>query len=164
MNFLSLTKKTFIIGYCLAILPNLLAAQNTVTDACDWEAVKQGAKKELKPYQYYAFKITKITFGETEEQKEVEVPLFMDAEYKFVFNTAGMPQKVTIQVYDKPMGNPGRKLLFEQASIGDQFSFEPAKGTVKNRVYINYLIPASNASGTIQKGCILFYSGTKGTF
>lgn len=164
MTVLNIKNKLFLLLIVFAISPFFTFSQSAVTDACDWEAVKQGAKKELKPFQYYAFKITKVVFGEVEDQKEVEVPLFMDAEYKFVFNTSGIPQKVKIQVFDKPMGNPGRKLLFEQESINDQFSYEPPKGTVKNRVYINYIIPKSNVAGTIQRGCILFYSGTKGTF
>lgn len=140
--------------------PISLNAQTKIVDACDWENVKNAAKKDLKPYQYYAFKITKITFTSTAQEKEVEVPLFMDADYRFVFNTMGLPQAVKIQIYNKPVGNPERKLIFETTSINDQFVFEPQREDAKNRIYINYSIPASK-SGNADKGCVLFYSGSK---
>lgn len=143
----------------LVLIPTLTFSQN-ITDACDWESVKKDAKKSLKPYQYYAFKITKITFGNESQEKEVEVPLFMDADYRFVFNTSGIPQAVKIQIYNKPKGHPERKMIYETTSIDDQFTFEPANEDAKNRIYINYIIPASD-SGDMKKGCVLFYSGSK---
>jgi len=152
--------KIQVLALAFLLIPALTIAQSAITDACNWEDVKKDAKKSLKPYQYYAFKITKITFGQTVTEKEVEVPLFMDADYRFVFNTKGLPQEIKIQIYNKPKMHPDRKMIHETSSINDQFIFEPAKKDAKNRIYVNYVIPKS-ASDNIQKGCVLFYSGSK---
>lgn len=148
-----------LLAFFLLLFPAATIGQSTIVDACDWENVKKDAKKDLKPYQYYAFKITKISFGAADSEKEVEVPLFMDADYRFVFNTMGLPQELTVQVFNKPKGNPQRKMIFEKTSVNDQFIFEPKNEDAKNRLYINYIIPAAKNAGS--KGCVLFYSGSK---
>jgi hypothetical protein len=149
-----------LIACLILFLPAVSIGQSTIVDACDWENVKKDAKKDLKPYQYYAFKITKITFSDAAFEKEVEVPLFMDADYRFVFNTMGLPQEIKVQIYNKPKGNPDRKMIYETTSANNQFTFDPQKGDAKNRIYINYVVPASK-SGNADKGCVLFYSGSK---
>jgi outer membrane lipoprotein-sorting protein len=149
-----MTKKISLLFICFALFLSAGFAQNH----CNWEEVKNDAKKVLKPYKYYAFKITDITYGPTKKVKEVEVPLFMDTDYRFVFNTSGLPDGVEVEIYDKPQSNASRKLIYSVGADNKEFTYDPPKGTVKNRMYINYIIPASTTSA---KGCVLFYSGTK---
>lgn len=136
----------------------------TVRNSCKWDdAVKKKCKHDLKPFHYYAFKITKITFSNKSQFKEVEVPLFHDANYRFVFNTEGLHQDVKIEIYDKPASNASRKKIYDGTSHERHFVYDPPKSATHNRIYIDYIIPASNNTdaSVIDKGCIIFYSGFK---
>lgn len=130
---------------------------------CNWEEYKKDVKKELKPYRYYAFKVTSFSFGPTKKLKEVEVPLFADGDYRFVFSVEGVPVPVDVEIYDKPAKNPSRKKLYENNSENGDFTFETTNTGNLNRIYINYIIPAVT-NGENTTGCVLFYSGTKGSF
>ncbi|UTW62044.1 hypothetical protein KFE98_18845 [bacterium SCSIO 12741] len=149
----------------LLIISGSLAGQaQTVKNSCKWDdEVKKKCKGDLKPYHYYAFKITKITFSGESQFKEVEVPLFHDANYRFVFNTEGLHQDVKVEIYDKPASVQSRKKIFEGSTHERHFVFDPPKSSTHNRIYINYIIPASNSSNAnvIEKGCVIFYSGFK---
>lgn len=136
----------------------------TVNNACKWdEEVKKKCKRDLKPFHYYAFKITKITFTNEAQFKEVEVPLFHDAEYRFVFNTEGLHQNITIEVYDKPASYEKRNKIYSGTTSERHFVFDPPKASTHNRVYIDYIIPANKNTNAneIDKGCVIFYSGFK---
>jgi hypothetical protein len=149
----------------LALSIATLAIQaQTVRNSCKWdEEVKKKCKHDLKPFHYYAFKITKITFNSKSQFKEVEVPLFHDANYRFVFNTEGLHQDVKIEIYDKPASNSSRKKIYDGTSHERHFVYDPPKTSTHNRIYIDYIIPASNNSDetVIDKGCVIFYSGFK---
>lgn len=133
-------------------------------DACNWEEMKNDVKKELKPYRYYAFKVTNFSYGNTKKLKEVEVPLFADGDYRFVFMVDGLPYPVDVEIYNKPAKNPSRTKLFSKSSGDGQFTFETQNNGDLNRIYINYIIPKNQDESVSQTGCILFYSGTKGSF
>ncbi|MDE0772301.1 MAG: hypothetical protein OSB25_08885 [Salibacteraceae bacterium] len=149
----------------LALLFAALSIQaQTVRNSCKWdEEVKKKCKHDLKPFHYYAFKITKITFNSESQFKEVEVPLFHDANYRFVFNTEGLHQDVKIEIYDKPASNSSRRKVYDGSSNERHFVYDPPKNVAHNRIYIDYIIPASNNSdaSVIDKGCVIFYSGFK---
>lgn len=155
-------KKT-ILAILLAFAACGIQAQ-TVRNSCKWDdAIKKKCKSDLKPYHYYAFKITKITFTKESQFKEVEVPLFHDANYRFVFNTEGLHQDVKIEIYDKPANNTSRKKIYDGTSHERHFVYDPPKSSTHNRIYIDYIIPASNNSdaSVVDKGCVIFYSGFK---
>tara|TARA_B110000879_G_scaffold19719_1_gene24161 strand:+ start:3960 stop:4433 length:474 start_codon:yes stop_codon:yes gene_type:complete len=149
----------------LALLCGALSIHaQTVRNSCKWdEEVKKKCKQDLKPFHYYAFKITKITFNSESQFKEVEVPLFHDANYRFVFNTEGLHQDVKIEIYDKPASNSSRIKVYDGTSNERHFVYDPPKNVTHNRIYIDYIIPASNNSdaSVIDKGCVIFYSGFK---
>ena len=135
-----------------------------INDSCNWnETIKKKCKNDLKPFHYYAFKITKITFSSSSQFKEVEVPLFHDAEYRFVFNTEGLHQNVKIEIYDKPASYENRTKIYSGTSSERHFVFDPAQSSTHNRIYIDYIIPANSTAkpGFVDKGCVVFYSGFK---
>lgn len=154
-------RKFVIFFACLSLLSSVANAQQ-----CKWEAeVKQRCKKDLKPFNYYAFKITKIAFTNESQFKEIEVPLFHDANYRFVFNTEGLDQEIKIEIYDKPSSFAGRKKIYAGSSREKHFVFDPPKSDTHNRIYIDYIIPASDKAGAAASadatGCVIFYSGFK---
>ncbi len=146
------------------VLSTFAINAQTGRNSCKWDdAVKKKCKHDLKPFHYYAFKITKITFSNNSQFKEVEVPLFHDANYRFVFNIEGLHQDVKIEIYDKPASNSSRKKIYDGISHESHFVYDPPKSSTHNRIYIDYIIPASNNTdaNVIEKGCIIVYSGFK---
>lgn len=159
-----LSKMKNIIVAVLLVLGSISGFSQTVNNSCNWnETVKKKCKNDLKPFHYYAFKITKITFSASSQFKEVEVPLFHDAEYRFVFNTEGLHQNVKIEIYDKPASYENRTKIYSGTSSERHFVFDPPKSSTHNRIYIDYIIPANSSAkaGVIDKGCVIFYSGFK---
>jgi hypothetical protein len=134
------------------------------TSNCNWEEYKKDIKKELKPYRYYAFKVTTFSYGPTKKLKEVEVPLFADGDYRFVFSVDGVSMPIEVEIYDKPAKNPSRKKIYENTTNKGDFIFETSNTGNLNRIYINYIIPATTDGSESVTGCMLFYSGTKGNF
>jgi hypothetical protein len=136
----------------------------TVNNSCNWnDNTKAKCKKDLKPYHYYAFKITKITFTSESQFKEVEVPLFHDAAYRFVFNTEGLHQNFKIEIYDEPASYENRKKIYSGNTSERHFVYDPPESSTHNRIYIDYIIPANSNTdpNVIDKGCVIFYSGFK---
>ena len=111
---------------------------------CDWEDLKKQCQNELKPYKYYAFKVSKVNFGAESLFKEIQIPLFRDSEYRFIFNTSALPEDVKIQIWNAPARFEGRKLIYEAEQGKDIIIYDPPKTRINNRIYINYVIPAYN--------------------
>jgi hypothetical protein len=131
----------------------------TIQDACNRVESTEKCKKELNPFRYSAMKTTPITFKSYEQSIETAIPLFYDTKFRFVFNLDGLPQDITVEIYDKAIADPERKLVFE--SKGQKmFSFEPS-GDQFQKLYINYLIPslATETPNTTVKGCVVLVTG-----
>lgn len=62
---------------------------------------KAKSREKIKPHRYDGSKITHFTYGTYETQKSVEVLLFNGIDYKFCFNTDGVPKSIDIKIYDK---------------------------------------------------------------
>lgn len=131
--------------------------------SCNWEDIKKDCEDLLKPYKYYAFKVSRIEFGTESQFKEIQIPLFRGSEYRFVFNTAALPEDVKIQIWNAPAEFEGRKLIYEAEKGKDLVVYDPPKTKVNNRIFINYVIPASAKTefGESSSGCVVFYSGFK---
>lgn len=133
-------------------------APKEIPDFCTSTETKKRCKEALSPYGYDASKTTKITFKHKPQLKELEIPLYMGEEYRFVFNVEGLPQDVDINIYDKKYEAKNRKVLWsskDQAG-GDEFIFDPEKS---RKMYINYIIPPTD--GEIKKGCVVMVLGYK---
>lgn len=130
---------------------------------CDWEKLKASCDSELKPYKYYAFKDTRVDFQTESSFKEVQIPLFRDSEYRFIFNTTSLPENIKIQIWNAPARFEGRKMIYEAPSDQKIIVYDPPKTRVNNRIYLNYIIPASEKTefGESSSGCVVFYSGFK---
>ncbi len=126
-----------------------------VQDFCKSSETRKKCKELLKPYKYDASKVSKFTFRNKVQKKEIEIPLYIGEKYQFVFSTEGLPQPVDIEIYDKKSTSKKRKLLFSNKEVADEeFTFQPDKS---RKLYINYTVPATN--DTIKKGCVIFVLG-----
>jgi hypothetical protein len=151
-------KKNLIYIALVAIVFTTTAAFQ-VSEECDSRALKGELKKELKPdYKYDSSKTSRFTYKNKKQLKEIEVPVYMGEKYRFLFNTAGLPKDIKIEVYNKPVGHKKRKLLYtlEKKEGKHIYSFNPDKS---RKMYVNYTIPA--VEETELRGCIIFLLGYK---
>lgn len=134
--------------------------KQSADDACTPIESRAKCKEALVPFEYDAGKIVRITFRSMSQQKEYEIPLYMGEKYRLVFNREGLPQNVSIKVYDKKQGSSNRKVLYssDDASFDEkQLIWEPES---TGKIFIHFDIPAT--SDVEKKGCILFLLGYKG--
>jgi hypothetical protein len=130
---------------------------------CDATALKKELKVKLKPdYKYDSSKTTRFTYKTKTQVKEIEVPLFMGEKYRFIFNTAGIPEDITMEIYNKPLGHKKRKLLYsiEHSETEHIYTFEPEKS---RKMYITYSIPKVEVVDAKEpmRGCAIFLLGYK---
>ncbi len=130
-------------------------------NACEnRDELRDATKEQLQPYKYCNSKTTILTFRKYPQRHQVVVPIFYEEEHLLVFNTEGLEQDVIIKVYDKPVTNKKRKLIFE-GTRGEKITLlELPKDFKGNKLFIDYIIPAYDGEeGTTSKGCVVFMMG-----
>lgn len=129
------------------------------------QCVAADLKNELMPilkpeYKYDSSKITRVLYKKEAFQSGIEVPLFMGEKYRFVFNTAGLPKDIEINIYDKKPTSKKKNALFTLSNVREAgkhiYSFEPEK---PKKMYVVYTIPATEEKNL--KGCVVFLLGYK---
>jgi len=143
----------------VALLMSITSFAQTTTAECDATALKGDLKPLLKPeFKYDSSKTTRFSYSSKKQIKEIEVPLFMGEKYRFLFNTAGLPKDIKVEIYSKAHDNSKRKLLYalEQEEGKTTYTFEPTKS---RKMYINYTIPESTEEEL--RGCMVFLLGYK---
>lgn len=152
--------KPYIISIFFVVLaPIGIAQYNEIQDFCTSAETKSKAKELLGEYKYDASKLTRITFKNKPQTKEIEVPLYFGEDYRFVFSIEGAPEPINIKVYNKSFDAKKRDLLWEakpETEGQTEFVWEPEKS---RKVYVSYDIPAT--SGDMKKGCAVFVVGYK---
>ncbi len=142
--------------FCLFII---LVSFQSGDVLCNSKDLKDKAKKQLDPFQYDNFELTRIMYKSKETFKEIEIPLFIGEKYRLVFEMEALPKKVLVEIYNKEKENKKRKLLFSSKDIPDdktEFVYEVSKA---RRIYVNYIIPAGDE--TAKSGCALYMIGYK---
>jgi len=142
--------------YLLILLTfTLVSFQNE--QGCDATALKKELKTGLKPtFKYDSSKTSKFSYNKNAQGREIEVPLFINEEYIFLFNTNGLPEDIKIEIYSEKIGHKKRKLLYrlEQKESQNIYSFKPTKS---RKMYVNYTIPGVEEEGL--RGCMVFIVG-----
>jgi hypothetical protein len=128
-----------------------------VSDSCNAPELKKKCKDLLDDFQYDAAKITKVSFKDKPQVKELEVPLFMGERYRFVFSKEGLPQDADIEVWDNKFESKKRTLLFTTKNFPEdqvEFVWEPEKSRT---MYLTYKVPPT--TDVEKKGCFFFMIG-----
>ena len=149
-------KLFYIVFFTLAFV---FTAAKQIPQEFDSRALKSELKLKLKPnFKYDSSKTSRFTYKNKELIKEIEVPLYMGEKYRFLFNTAGLPKEVKIEIYNKPQEHKKRKLLYqlEKTSYEHIYMFEPKK---KKKMYITYTVSAVEEEEL--RGCLVFLVGYK---
>lgn len=130
-----------------------------IPEEFDSRALKAELKLELKPdFKYDSSKTSRFTYKNKELTKEIEIPLYMGEKYRFLFNTAGLPKDVKVEIYNKPLGHKKRKLLYQIEKKEDQhiYKFDPEKS---RKMYVTYTTSIVEEEGL--RGCLVFLVGYK---
>jgi hypothetical protein len=152
-------KVIFSVILSFALVSGLLFA-NDIADLCNSSEIKEACKKELNPFDFDAFKLSRFNVNSAKERtKEMEVILFRGEKYRFIFNSESMAAPVKIEVYDKPSDKPkNRTLLFSSENFPKnqtQFVYEPDKS---RKTYVVYTVtPDENTEH--HKGCVAMMLG-----
>ena len=117
---------------------------------------KAKTREKLKPHKYDGSKVTYFNYLQYEQKKKIEVLLFNGIEYKFCFNSEGVPKGIGVHIYDKDEAAKDRVVIYEASNvIGKDFTItsdemlknlQSKKSGVTSikRVYIEYSIPATD--------------------
>ncbi|HLP12061.1 MAG TPA: hypothetical protein VK177_09040 [Flavobacteriales bacterium] len=92
-------------------------AEPAVSKAAEYKAK---SREKIKPHRYDGSKITYFNYGTFEQIKSVEVLLFNGIDYKFCFNTEGVPKSIDLKIYDreslKNETDKGKRILLYEAN------------------------------------------------
>ncbi len=154
-------KLPLIVLSVLFLIAGSAFTQRDVKNHCDYKKSRDKSRKALRPYNYSAQKSPRITLKNRKQFKELAVPLLRDSKYRFVFNTEGLPGKVEVKLYKKPVSESDRKVLFEKKSSGGQFTYETEKKREYDKLYIDLVYPAKETDDPkdVIRGCIVILAG-----
>lgn len=140
----------------------LFTAAKQLPEEFDSKALKAELKEKLKPgFKYDSSNTSRFIYTNKVSVKEIEVPLYIGEKYRFLFNTAGLPKDVKVEIYNKPFGHKKRKrvYLLEKKEKEHIYMFEPLKS---KKLYINYTISAVEEEDV--RGCLVMLVGFKSKF
>lgn len=141
-----------------SFIAGAVAQYNTIKDYCTSSETKKKCKAKLSPFKYDASKLSRITFKDKKQFKELEIPMYFGEKYRLIWNTEGCPQKIGINVYNRKFDSKKRQLLWSNRDKMNEteFVWEPDKS---RKMFIDYDIPTT--TDTIKKGCVVFVLGYK---
>ena len=93
-------KISYISLFIITTIISIAAIQ--IVEECDSIVLKKELKRELRPdYKYDSSKTSRFIFSSKLQIKEIEVPLFMGEDYRFVFNIIRAPKNINIKIIHK---------------------------------------------------------------
>lgn len=114
---------------------------------------KAKSREKLKPYRYDGSKITFFNYNSFEQKKTVEVLMFNGIDYKFCFNTDGVPKGIDLQIYDKDEVAKDRVMIYEAKGVMGRDVIVTSADMLKNlqekksgitsikKVFLEYHVP-----------------------
>lgn len=132
-----------------------------VRNTCDRDALRKKVKLSLKPYRYCNAKTTTISFRRYPYKQQIVVPVYRFMQHILVFNTEGLNQEIRIRVYDSPIHDDTRELLYEADTDAGQDMYELPYEYVGSKLFIEYAVPATEQEDEsyVDKGCVIFMMG-----
>lgn len=121
---------------------------------------KAKSREKLKPYRYDGSKIIFFNYGTYEQKKSLEILMFNGIDYKFCFNTDGVPKGVDIRVYDKDAVYKDRILLYEARGVMSKDVIFTSADLLKTlqekksgissikKIFVDYIIPTTDKQVT----------------
>ena len=132
-----------------------------VRNTCRRDELRKKVKLSLKPYRYCNAKTTTISFRRYPYKQQIVVPVYRFMQHILVFNTEGLNQEIRIRIYDAPMYDDTKELLYEADTDSGQDMYELPYEYVGSKLFIEYSIPATEQEDDnyVDKGCVVFMMG-----
>lgn len=132
-----------------------------VKNSCDRDELRKKVKLSLKPYRYCNAKTTSISFRRYPYKQQIVVPVYRFMQHILVFNTEGLNQEIRIRIYDAPMYDDTKELLYEADTDSGQDMYELPYEYVGTKLFIEYSVPATEQEDDsyVDKGCVIFMMG-----
>lgn len=127
---------------------------------CEPIKLKKDTQKELSPYTYDSSKLTKITYKNQPQFKEIECDLFIGEKYRIVINTVCAGKPIIVNIYNKDKNHPKRKLLYSSSQEPSDKNIFTYECSWTRKLYIDYEIPADSSNSSLN-GTILLMVGYK---
>ncbi len=111
---------------------------------CKKDYSLEKCKKDIFPYRYDGFKHVNVVPKPYDQIKEVAIPIYEEVKYRIVFNQEGLEEGspiTTVQVYDKPMADKTKNLIYE--SKEKHFTFDVPDDVNSTRIFVNYILPST---------------------
>jgi hypothetical protein len=114
---------------------------------------KNKSREKIKPHKYDGSKITYFNYLTYDQKKTLEVLMYNGIEYKFCFNTEGVPKGIDIVIYDKDEAAQQRIKLYEAKGVMNKdvivtsdemlkaLQAEKKGVTSLKKVFIEYVVP-----------------------
>lgn len=136
-------------------------AQAEIKDYCKRNVTWKKVKSDLQPYRYTQGKSIKLSFKRYPQRKQIIIPMYREMEHVMIFNTEGVgDHEVKIRVYDAPIRDNTKEMLFEASLEKGQDKFQMPVTYKGIKLYMEIYIPSNDVERSIQeKGCVLFMMG-----
>jgi hypothetical protein len=133
--------------------------QLEIKNACKREESLAKIKDDITPFRFDKVTTTRIQYKSYDKVWTVAIPLFHTTQYKFIFNSEGMPTNVEIKITDKPIQTGSAKILHQSSE--KHFSYETPPDFEGTRIYVSIKVPADPEynKGVRNKGCVVMGSG-----
>lgn len=154
--------------------------EEVVNKAAEYKAK---SREKIKPHRYDGTKVTYFNYSSFEQKKVVEVLMYNGIDYKFCFNTDGVPKGIGLTIYDKDETSKERVKLFEAANLMGKDVVVTSEDMLKKlqavknvtslkKVYIEYLVPigdkkaeapveGESTASPQERGCVVVSFGYK---
>lgn len=157
--------KKLIIIFISALISAASFAQGIeIDDSCDKERIKLESKNALIPYKSEYARYFRYTIKPYEQVKEFSLKLYIDVEYRFVFNSSGLPDGAKIIVTDRERLHKKAEVIWESDSdkgISTWDITEEELYDLPNTVHFTIYVPALTEidPNVSVKGCLYFNYG-----
>jgi Na+-transporting methylmalonyl-CoA/oxaloacetate decarboxylase gamma subunit len=115
----------------------------------------------IRPFKYNLSKTTMITFKRYPQLVRVLIPIYNSNDHRVIFSTKGLPQNISIKVYDKAKGEKKRSLLFESNPDEPINTFELTEDFKGSYLFVEYMVPPTDAEDRsyTSRGCVVMMMG-----
>lgn len=132
-----------------------------VRSTCDRDALRKKVRLDLKPYRYCNAQTTSISFRRFPYKKQIVVPVYRFMQHLLIFNTEGLNQEIRIRIYDSPLTDDTREMLYEADTESGQDMYELPMEYAGSKLFVEYFIPATEQEDDtyVDRGCVVFMMG-----
>lgn len=147
--------------FCFLVLTSISVSAQSGTGKCNPKPIIKENKKFMKPYDLDSYTETELNYATKSQTVEVLFNAFSGEYYKLMFCGGGIPQEVSLKIYDKNKKAKKRTELYKtviKPGTKENLVFEAKK---PGAYFIEFDVPASLDTSEVLKGCVITLIGIK---